>query len=151
MNKRRITFYFSLLLAGIFLTACSGSGGKSSIDDSSDVIGQQVAVDGGGQFVNVTPAELKTMLDAKDFFFVNVHIPYEGEIPGTDAFIPFNEVQARLAEYPDDKGAKIVVYCRSGGMSAVAARSLVESGYTNVYNLDGGFQNWVGEGFDLIQ
>lgn len=39
----------------------------------------------GGDYTNVTAAELKRMLEAKDFFFVNVHIPYQGDMAGTDA------------------------------------------------------------------
>ncbi len=36
------------------------------------------------------------MLEKKDFFFVNVHIPYEGALAKTDAFIPYNEIEKNL-------------------------------------------------------
>ncbi len=42
----------------------------------------------------MTPGQLAGMLRDKDFFFVNVHIPYEGEIASTDAFIPFDRTAA---------------------------------------------------------
>ena len=42
-----------------------------------------------------------------------------------------------------------VLYCRSGGMSAMAAEELVEAGYTNVLELDGGFNAWKAEGHEL--
>ena len=99
-------------------------------------------MEGGGHYTDILPQELNTMLQNKDFFFVNVHIPYEGEIEKTDAFIPFDQTEARLSEYPQARDAKIVVYCRSGSMSATAARDLVKAGYANVYNLDGGFRAW---------
>ena len=41
-----------------------------------------------------------------------------------------------------DKDTKIIVYCVSGTRSANAAKELIEMGYTNVYNLDGGIINW---------
>lgn len=41
-----------------------------------------------------------------------------------------------------DKDDVIIVYCASGVRSANAAKALVDQGYTNVYNLDGGLINW---------
>jgi len=96
----------------------------------------------GGSYTNVAPAQLKQMLAAKDFLFVNVHIPYAGEIEKTDAFIPYNEIEQNLAKFPADKKAKIFLYCQSGRMSAIAAETLVKLGYTNVWNLDGGMSGW---------
>ncbi len=90
------------------------------------------------------------MLKSKDFFFVNTHIPYEGEIEGTDAFIAYDETAQQLDSYPADKNAKIVLYCRSGRMSAIAAQELVKAGYTNVWNLDGGMVAWEQAGYKLV-
>lgn len=60
---------------------------------------------------------------------VNVHIPYEGEIEGTDMKIAYNDVNALTAALPD-KDAPIILYCRSGNMSAQATRALVEVRFT---------------------
>lgn len=87
--------------------------------------------------------------DREEFFFVNTHVPYEGEISDTDAFIPYNEVEDYLPQLPADKSARIVVYCRSGSMSAVAAATLARLGYTNVWDLAGGMNAWVREGLSL--
>ncbi len=104
---------------------------------------------GAAPYRNVTAADLHQMLATKDFFFVNVHIPYEGEIASTDAFIPFNKTKALLGRYPADKSARIVLYCRSGRMSDVAARELAAAGYTNLYNLAGGMIAWEEAGLHL--
>src|SRR3989304_1660377 len=93
-------------------------------------------------FTDITVAELSTMLESKDFLFVNTHIPYEGEIAGTDAFVPYNELELYADRLPADKDARIVLYCRSGRMSEIAATDLVEQGYSNVYELDGGMIVW---------
>jgi len=105
----------------------------------------------GGSYWKITPAQLNSMLENKDFLLVNVHIPYEGEIPQTDLFVPYNEVEQNLSQFPKDKGAKIVLYCRSGSMSAIAARTLVKLGFTNVWNLDGGMAEWEKQGYELVR
>jgi len=110
--------------------------------------GKQVSVDGGG-YLNVTPQTLNALLSKKDFFFVNVHVPFEGAIALTDAFIPYDKTMVELARYPADKSTRIVLYCRSGHMSDIAARELVRQGYTNVINLDGGMIQWEKSGFPL--
>jgi len=47
-----------------------------------------------------------------------------------------------ISEITYAKEDKIIVYCASGVRSATAAKALVDNGYTNVYNLDGGLINW---------
>lgn len=98
---------------------------------------------------NITASQLSAMLDNKDFFLVNVHPPYIGEIPGTDNFISFDEIENNLNKLPSDKNAKIVVYCQSGGMSGLASQELADLGYKNVYNLSGGMIGWKKAGYSL--
>jgi L-ascorbate metabolism protein UlaG (beta-lactamase superfamily)/rhodanese-related sulfurtransferase len=109
----------------------------------------KVAV-GTGYYTNISPDELKAMLAKKDFVFVNVHIPYAGEIADTDLFIPYNEIDKNTDKLPNDKGAKMVIYCRSGMMSTPASETLVKSGYTNVFNLAGGMNAWSGKQYPLL-
>jgi len=90
------------------------------------------------EFKSLAPAELKTMQPNKDFFLLDVHIPEQTHIPGTDAFIDFREIRQSVDQLPAAKHTKIVVYCRSGGMSRIAASNLVAMGYTHVYDLVGG-------------
>lgn len=110
----------------------------------------EVAQSGVG-FKDISSQQLQQMLSQKDFFFVNVHIPYEGEIEKTDAFIVYSEINKNLATLPKDKKAKIVLYCRSGAMSKIAAETLANLDYSNVYNLTGGMVNWEKQGYNLIK
>ena len=98
----------------------------------------------------LTDLQLAAMLAQKDFFLVNVHIPYEGEIKDTDAFIAYDSIADNLDKLPQDKTAKIVVYCRSGRMSAIAARELVRLGFTHVSDLTGGMIDWENSGYKII-
>jgi rhodanese-related sulfurtransferase len=110
--------------------------------------GSPVSVD-GGSYRNVTAGELNAMLANKDFVLINVHIPFDGNIAGTDKSIPYDEIDQDLSLLPADKNTKIVLYCRSGHMSAIAAQVLVKLGYSNIWNLDGGMQAWQQAGYEI--
>lgn len=73
-----------------------------------------------------------------DTFVLDVHIPEQSHIPGTDAFIAYNEIEKNLDQLPEDKNTPILVYCRSGSMSDDASKELAGLGYTNVHDLVGG-------------
>jgi rhodanese-related sulfurtransferase len=115
---------------------------------SKAVTGEAIPV-ASGSYKNVTPKDLNTMLKDKDFVLVNVHIPFAGNIASTDLSIPYDTIEQNLSQLPSDKNAKIVLYCRSGRMSQIAAENLVSLGYTNIWNLKGGMINWEKDGFEL--
>ena len=152
-RARRVLAAFFALFAIAVLIALSGACGGGD-DDGGDAnnagqVGRTITV-AGGSFTQVTPAELQTMLQSKDFPLINVHIPYEGEIEGTDQHIPYDEIPQRPSDLPSDKDAKVVIYCRSGNMSTQAAEDLVQAGYTNIWELGGGMIAWTDAGLPLI-
>ena len=102
-----------------------------------------------GWYQNVTADELNRMLKNKDFVLINVHIPFAGNIAGTDLSLPYDQIENNLSQLPLEKNAKIVLFCRSGHMSAIAAENLVSLGYTNVWNLDGGMVAWEQAGYEI--
>jgi len=129
------------LLAALAIAFQGGSAGAS---------GETVVAARGGHWTNVSPARLAAMLDAKDFTLVNVKTPYIGEIPGTDLYVPYDQLASRRADLPQGRDAKILVYCRSGAESAQAAQTLLDLGYTNVWNLEGGMNAWTASGRPLV-
>jgi rhodanese-related sulfurtransferase len=124
----------------ILLSACQP--GQTS------VLGKQVEV-GDGAYTEINMDELQSMLESKDFVLVNVHVPFEGDIPDTDVSIPFDQIAQNLGQLPADKNAKIVLYCRSDRMTTISSETMVGLGYTNIYNLDGGMVDWENAGLDL--
>lgn len=127
-----------LILSVIILAGCQ----------PQPVSGETISV-AGGSYQNVTARELNSMLKIKDFVFINVHTPFAGNIAGTDLSIAYDQIEQNLSQLPADKNAKIVLYCRSGRMSAIASEELVSLGYTNIWNLDGGMDAWVQAGYPL--
>jgi len=135
------------VLAVVAVVLVSGFGSTTT---SSATTGQTVVHGQGGSWTNVTPDRLAQMLQNKDFTLVNVKTPYVGEIDGTDLFIPYEQLTARASDLPQSKSAKILVYCRSGAESAVASQTLLDLGYTNIWNLDGGMNAWQLSGRTLL-
>jgi len=93
---------------------------------------------------------LSGIIKEDDVFLVNVHSPYEGEIAGTDAFIAYDEMKANADKLPTDKNMQIVLYCKTGRMSAEALKTLKGMGYTNVSHLDGGMDAWQRSKYEVL-
>ena len=139
VRVRSLIWLPALLALAVALAACGTAGDAAPTDGAKNADG----------YTDISVEELATLLEKEDVTLVNVHVPYEGEIPQTDLFIPYDEIEAHLGELPD-KNAPIVLYCRSGSMSTSAAEVLVAEGYDNVMELDGGFNAWDAAGQELI-
>ena len=142
--KRKIWLVVGFLVVlALFVVAC----GSAPSEPEGDATGE-LSKNADG-YVDISAEQLAGMLENKDFTLVNVHIPYEGEIPQTDLFLPFDQIADFQDQLPD-KDAPIVLYCRSGSMSTSAAQDLVALGYSNVLEVDGGFRAWSTAGHELL-
>ena len=101
-------------------------------------------------YTDISVERLAAMFVSKDFTLVNAHVPYEGEIPQTDLFIPYDEIEDHVDKLPN-KDAAIVLYCLGGGMSDSAALELASLGYTSVLEVDGGMVAWEKAGNELLR
>ena len=143
-RRRALAAALAVLLAGVLLPAACGGETSSSSSPSTMTSSPPTA------YTDTSPAELADMLEQKDFLLINTHVPYDGEIEQTDLFLPFDQAAELIDRLPADKAAKIVVYCRSDRMSRIAVEEWVKAGYTNLYNLDGGFEAWEAAGYPLL-
>ncbi len=67
-----------------------------------------------------------------------------GSLPGA-ASIPRGVLEFKTTDHPAlaDRQARLLVYCRSGGRSALAAQTLKRMGYDNPVSMAGGYEAWV--------
>lgn len=114
--------------------------GASALLAMTAVLALSACGSDGAGWARVEPQVLAERLPSDGIFLVNVHVPDEGEIPGTDAFIPYTELASRMDELPSD--GSLVIYCRSGNMSTEAAQELIDRGFTAFTELEGGYEAW---------
>lgn len=99
----------------------------------------------------ITSAEAKAILESgAGYVLLDVRTPEEfagGHIRGA-LLLPYTEIRERAAQELPDKDMSIVLYCRSGRRSAIAAAELVRMGYVNVYDA-GSIYDWPQE--DIVQ
>lgn len=147
----------ALLGLALFLSGCSQSGGEAPVSGSgtsggpdsggSEAAGETITT-GEGSYTRVGPEALRGFIGEREPLVVNTHVPYEGELPATDRFVPYDRISGSPA-LPEDRDRPIVVYCRSGPMSQQAAETLVGLGYTEVRDLRGGMNAWEAAGLPL--
>ena len=140
VNKR--TIFAALILTVLIITIPFISKWNKSGKPSTQNTVQDTTASTQPTYKNITPQQLKQMLENKDFLLIDVHIPEQPHIPGTDAFIPYNQIDKIIQYIGTDKDRKVVLYCRSGAMSSYVAKELAKRGYKNVYNLEGGMNAW---------
>lgn len=99
--------------------------------------------------ITITSEEAKNMMDQEDsLIIVDVRTQEEydaGYIEGA-VLIPDFDIETKAESLLPDKDATILVYCRSGRRSALAAQKLVELGYQNIYDF-GGIIDW---NYDIV-
>ena len=135
------------VLAAVTLTlaGCSSSGNSAGvITHAHDAMTSGAAA--GPQLLD--PASFESAEAGR--LLINVHVPDEGSLPGTDLALPYNEIDARITELPADTATPLAIYCMSGNMSAIAGQELRQLGYTDVIELDGGMRAWQDSGRTLL-
>lgn len=122
--KKLILIVLSLLL----LSACGG--GNENVQEAV--------------YVNITAQQAKKIMDEqKNYIILDTRTQEEydtGHIPGA-ILIPYDEIREKAEKILTDKHQLILVYCRSGRRSKLAAQDLVKLGYTNIKEF-GGILDW---------
>jgi Rhodanese-related sulfurtransferase len=134
------------------LGAGCAANGDSGVDSAEPTVSVSVSSGGetsaaelsGAVYVSITADEAKLLIDSESGYIIldaRTSDEYaEGHISGA-VVIPYDEVTNRAASELPDKTQLILVYCRSGRRSKLAAQTLAELGYTNVKEF-GGIIDW---------
>ena len=116
------------LLMALLLTAC----GHTKENDQEAV------------YMNITAQEAREIMDTEEVYIildVRTQAEYDEKHISGAILIPDYEIKERAEEELTDKDQLILVYCRSGRRSKLAAEALGELGYTNIKEF-GGIIDW---------
>ncbi len=138
-----------ILLSVLFMLAISLQASPLHIDGVKKMLDEASKV-----VEHVSPKELKRMLDKEeDFYLIDLRGSDQverGEIYWIDSFkIPRGYLEFRVELKIPDKNARVILYCCSGKRSILAAKSMMDMGYTNVAHLEGGIRAWVEQDYLL--
>lgn len=120
-----------LLVTGLF-TGCTGQAEEGAKQEAMQAV-----------YHKITPEEAKRMMETKDMLILDVRTEAEYQarhIPGA-VLLPNEFIDAQRSDQMPDREKTILVYCRSGHRSRIAAEKLVQMGYANVYDF-GGIIDW---------
>lgn len=153
MRKAIYLLILGVVYVSAFLVSCQSEQKEAAniiiFEDSDALVAAAKEV-----ITEISVEDFKTMYDGDEYFvIIDVRTVAEydaGYIPGavsiTRGTLEFNigkeEVWDDLGLYIPEKTDPIVVNCRSGGRSALAAKALMELGYENVLSLNGGWNAW---------
>ena len=139
-----IALYFGLGMPGMD----HGDAMSSIGHGSSTTLETQVSV-GRKEVALLDPASFAARM-GDNAMLLNVHVPFEGEIEGTGLKVPFDKIADQASLLPADLNTPLLVYCRTGRMSAIAAAELFRLGYRDVSDLDGGMLAWEKSGRSVV-
>lgn len=95
-------------------------------------------------YMNINAEKAKEMMESmEEFVILDARSEAEfaeGHIPGA-IVIPHDEISEKAEEEILDKDIPIFVYCRSGRRSKIAAKELLDLGYSEIYEF-GGINDW---------
>lgn len=101
-------------------------------------------------YTTVTVQDLANAQESNPFI-LDVRQPEEfaeGHVPNA-VLIPLGELKARASEVPGD--VPVYVICRSGNRSRQASEILIQLGFKDVRNVDGGVLAWQEAGYELLK
>lgn len=144
MKRKRYMLFIALMMSALF--AFNGS-----LALAKDMTADDFKEEAEKSITTISFEDAKALFDKGGVPFLDVRGEKEyrsGHIPGA-INIPRGLLEFVVGDKLPDKDATIVVYCKTGGRSCLASYTLVEMGYKNIKNMDGGWKAWVDAGYPV--
>lgn len=136
---------------GVFPVFCNGNCPVGDGSRYGQIVVMQYEGEGDASFEEMTAEQAKAFIASRRPLVLDVRTPkefYAGHLPGA-TLIPLGQLQSRLNEITEHKSRPILLYCRSGNRSTVAAQILVRNGFKSLYHLRPGLKGWASEGYTI--
>jgi rhodanese-related sulfurtransferase len=135
----RLLLFSSLLFSFMITAGCQPAASSQATGASAAPANPQSA-----PFANLDVAGFRSKMDGENVVILDVRTPQEtaqGVIEGAlELNVNSPDFVQRIAELDKDK--TYLVYCRSGRRSVTACNIMAEQGFTDLYNLLGGYLAW---------
>lgn len=104
-----------------------------------------------GEIKLVTPEEMLSLIESRDVQLIDVRTEeeYQSGFIENAQNIDFNSPTFDEDVSKLDKTKPVILYCRTGGRSAKCSQKLLDAGFVQIYELDGGITQWKFKGFDV--
>lgn len=142
--RRLLAVSSVLLVIALGSTACSSAGSGAAAGS-----GTNASVTSGS---HLDPGAFAAAMAQPNTVLIDVRTPAEfaaGHISGASNIdVESADFASQIASL--DKTKTYALYCHSGRRSGIAMQLMQQAGFTNVYDLSGGIENWQSQGMSLV-
>ncbi len=138
---------------GVFPIFCNGNCPTGDGARYGQIVVMQYKAQGDTEYLELNARQAKELIEESSPLILDVRTPneyYGGHIEDS-RLIPLQQLEIRLSEIEQYKGKEILLYCRSGNRSTVAAEILNRNGFKKLYNLKHGIIDWEKSGYKVVK
>lgn len=138
---------------GVFPIFCNGDCPTGDGAQFGQIVVMPFQSSGSAQYRELSAREARAMIQTDNPLILDVRTPaeyYSGHIAGA-RLIPLQQLDARISEIQNHKEKPVLLYCRSGNRSTVAAEILMRKGFRHLHNLRYGIRQWQQEGYPVVR
>lgn len=148
---KRKSSLIKIFVVAVMFSAAFILSGCATTPGAGNMTGKDFVAEAKTQIAAINIDEAKNMLGKEGVVFLDVREPKEykaGHVPGA-VNLARGLLEFKILKAVPDKNATVVLYCKTGGRSALATYSLVRMGYKGVISMDGGWVAWSKKGYPV--